>query len=218
MNLVEVMENLQNEGNPSRRKTFLKQGAAEDTFGVPMGKIRSMAKEIGKNQEFADELWSTGQFDAQNLGIFLMEAGKVTLEDALEYLGSAQTVELADSLISNVLVNINDVAKLLDLCSKNRDLKLRRAYWALMVANKSQYEADFPEILEYISENLALSQEPETWMMNRMLCEIGFGYSNYTEKCLEIGERCGVYKTMKVSKGCTSAYAPDWIHAVVGRK
>lgn len=117
-----------------------------------------------------------------------------------------------------MLVNINDVAKLLDLCSKNRDLKLRRAYWALMVANKSQYEADFPEILEYISENLALSQEPETWMMNRMLCEIGFGYSNYTEKCLEIGERCGVYKTMKVSKGCTSAYAPDWIHAVVGRK
>lgn len=81
MNLVEVMENLQNEGNPSRRKTFLKQGAAEDTFGVPMGKIQSMAKEIGKNQEFADELWSTGQFDAQNLGIFLMEAGKVTLEE-----------------------------------------------------------------------------------------------------------------------------------------
>lgn len=218
MNLVEVMENLQNEGNPSRRKTFLKQGAAEDTFGVPMGKIRSMAKEIGKNQEFADELWSTGQFDAQNLGIFLMESSKVTLEDALEYLGSAQTVELSDSLISNVLAKIKDESKLADLCSKNRDLKLRRAYWALMVANKSQYEADFPEILEYISENLALSQEPETWMMNRMLCEIGFGYPNYTEKCLEIGERCGVYKTMKVSKGCTSAYAPDWIHAVVGRK
>lgn len=217
MSLVKIMDKLQDEGNPSRRKTLMKQGASDDTFGVPMGKIRAMAKVLGKNQEIASQLWNTGQYDAQNLGIFLMQPQKIDLEDGLELLGNAQTTDLSDSLISNVLAKISDVDKLIELCSKNKNLEIKRSYWALMIANKSQFEADFPEILEYISEHLALSQEPETWMMNRMLCEIGFGYPDYTQKCLEIGEQCGVYKTMRVSKGCTSAYAPDWIRAVVGR-
>jgi hypothetical protein len=54
--------------------------------------------------------------------------------------------------------------------------------------------------------------------MNRALCETGIRYEAFTERCLGIGERLGVYKGQKVSKGCTSAYAPEWIAAGIRRR
>ena len=49
--------------------------------------------------------------------------------------------------------------------------------------------------------------------MNHALCEIGIRYPQFTERCITLGETLGVYRDLKVSKGCTSAYAPNWIAA-----
>jgi hypothetical protein len=54
--------------------------------------------------------------------------------------------------------------------------------------------------------------------MNRALCETGIRYEAFTGRCVEIGERLGVFRGQKVPKGCTSAYAPDWIAAGVRRR
>lgn len=54
--------------------------------------------------------------------------------------------------------------------------------------------------------------------MSRCLCEIGIRDNHYTERCIAIGEKLGVYKELKVSIGCTSSYAPEWINAVINKK
>lgn len=36
--------------------------------------------------------------------------------------------------------------------------------------------------------------------------------------CLALGEKLGVYKDVKVSKGCTSPYALDWIAAGIRKR
>ncbi|HEY8444950.1 MAG TPA: hypothetical protein VIK94_02350 [Bacilli bacterium] len=50
--------------------------------------------------------------------------------------------------------------------------------------------------------------------MNRCLCEIGIAYDEYTSSCIAIGEALGVYRDLKVAKGCTSSYAPIWITVI----
>lgn len=70
------------------------------------------------------------------------------------------------------------------------------------------------DLIKIIEANLVIVNPLVQWAMNRCLCEIGITHDAYTEQCLEIGERLAVYKEMKVSKGCTSAYAQDCIHAV----
>ena len=56
------------------------------------------------------------------------------------------------------------------------------------------------------------------YAMNRAMVEIGINYPSLTQRILTNSERLGVYKEVMVAKGCTSPYAPDWIHAVLRRK
>ncbi|MGM5692709.1 hypothetical protein [Streptococcus suis] len=54
--------------------------------------------------------------------------------------------------------------------------------------------------------------------MNQCLVEIAVAYPDYLEQGLAIGQQLAVYADMKVPKGCTSAYAPDWIEALLRKK
>jgi 3-methyladenine DNA glycosylase AlkD len=49
--------------------------------------------------------------------------------------------------------------------------------------------------------------------MNRCLCEIGIRVSEYTNRCIAIGEKIGRLDELSVSEACSSTYAPEWIAA-----
>ena len=51
--------------------------------------------------------------------------------------------------------------------------------------------------------------------MNQCLVEVAVRYDDYRQAIIGMTEELAVYKDMKVAKGCTSAYAPDWIAARV---
>lgn len=70
-------------------------------------------------------------------------------------------------------------------------------------------------ILNTCDKDLKQASDKTQWMMNRSLAELGFRHPEYTQKCLDLGVKLGVYQDMKVAKGCTSAYVPDWINAVI---
>lgn len=68
------------------------------------------------------------------------------------------------------------------------------------------------EILTTIEDQLhTVTLGKKQWAMNHALCEIGIRYPQLTERCIILGETLGVYRDLKVPKGCTSAYAPSWI-------
>lgn len=43
-------------------------------------------------------------------------------------------------------------------------------------------------------------------------------FPEFTEKCIEIGERIGRLDDKPVAKGCTSSFAPEWIRAAINKK
>jgi len=47
-------------------------------FGVPVGKIQSVAKKAGKNHEFAAALWKTGWYEARMAAAYIDEPERVT--------------------------------------------------------------------------------------------------------------------------------------------
>jgi len=54
--------------------------------------------------------------------------------------------------------------------------------------------------------------------MNFCLGEIGIRLADLRKRCIQIGEKLGVFKDRPTSKGCISPYVPVWIAAVVGKK
>ncbi len=221
MTVQDVLETLQTNANESRRKSFVKAGAPETSLGVPMGVIRKLAKEIKLDQELALELWASEIPDARLLAVLLFDAKTSDKKVAIHLLETADFEQLIDELVFKFIVKLKDLEEIKEYL-KNQDKELlQRAYWAIEVdkiAHSKELTKEYIDsILSDVKRDLKKSPEAIKWMINRALCEIGFRYEDYTDVCLQIGEDLGVYKEMVVSPGCTSAYAPEWIGAVIKR-
>ena len=220
MRFETILNDLQQAANPSRRKTLIKRGADATAIGVPLGFLRSHAKSMGTHHEIGVALWETSIADAQLLSVMVMDGSQVSVEDALSMIQSAQTDDVCDDLIFRCLVHMSDRDALEKYLQDTTDDVLGKAYWALIVDKLTLKPID-PYLANMIldsSRNQLVDAPPKTqWMLNRALCELGFRHPEYTEACLALGEQLGVYKDMVVAKGCTSAYAPAWIEAVLKR-
>lgn len=222
MTYEETMEFLKTHASPSRRKSMIKQGAPETTLGVTLGPVRKLAKTMGINHELALQLWKSEVVDAQLLAVMLLDPKQISVVTAISIIGQAAYEPLQDDLMFRTLVAIPDYDALKkELKADSRDA-FQRAYWSMIVyeiGNDKMFDsARIEGILETVEAELVASPPQTQWMMNRALSEIGFRFSDYTQKCITIGETLGVYRDMKVAPGCTSAYAPAWIEAVVNRK
>ena len=71
MTLEEILAQLKALGNEKVRAHNKKNGAHDNQFGVRLGDIRNLAKQIKASHELAIALWETGNIDAQLLAILL---------------------------------------------------------------------------------------------------------------------------------------------------
>ena len=142
-------------------------------------------------------------------------------EDINRMINEVDFVEVIDKFVKEVVRFHKDKEELIEEWIRSDKDLIKRSGWYLMVYNiqDGKYSSEeLDEILEVIKENLVNSLDKTQWAMNHALCEIGIRNTEYTNTCLQIGENLGVYKDMKVSKGCTSPYAPSWINAVVSKR
>lgn len=206
--------------NESRRKTLMKQGANDKTEGVPLGIMRKLAKEIGRDHQLALSLWESDIIDYQLLAVLLFDPKELDEATVFRFLKSVNMMTLQEDLIFRCLVFSPDKEVWVERLKFETEDHLGRAYWTFVVdaiKRKQKSQDELLGLLDEIEAHLVDAPMLTQWMMNRALCEIGFAYPEFVDKAYEIGEACGVYKDMKVAKGCTSAYAPFWMDAVLKR-
>jgi 3-methyladenine DNA glycosylase AlkD len=93
---------------------------------------------------------------------------------------------------------------------------LGRAGWNLLIdqiiSGKFQ-SLSIDNILADIESNMIDADKLKQEAMNRCLCEIGIRMSEYTSRCIAVGEKIGRLNELSVSEACASTYAPEWIAA-----
>lgn len=218
MTVEQVMSDLKSNSNPSRKKTLLKAGASENTYGVLLGYLRSYAKKIGVNHELAFKLMYTLNTDAMLLAVMLFDVSKLSAKEAYDVLSIITLEQVLDDFMFRVVTLIEEVDVLYDMLKDNESDMIKRALWAINVERVRHKSIDDNEVLyllEVIKRNLVNETPKAQWMMNYCFAQIGITYEKYRTKVLDLSEKLGVYKDMKVAPGCTSAYVPNWIHAVI---
>ena len=221
MKLKQIIEQLKTMENPARKKTNQRLNIEMDNFGVPMTKLRPMAKTLGINHELGLELWESNQYEAMILGSMILDAKEIGIHQANQLIQKASHSSLVDELSLGVLRKSLDQQRLFELWNEDENPLIRRAAWDIAIGlilddKYSNEQIDY--LLRIIESRLVDAVEDEKWAMNRTLAEIGIHYPDYRPQVLALAEKLGVYRDMKVAKGCTSAYAPEWINAVVKRK
>lgn len=97
----------------------------------------------------------------------------------------------------------------------------RRTYWYYQ--GRLRWTGQTPpdntaDLLSALEANIT-QEEPEVqWAMNFTAGWIGVYDEQNRARCIQIGEKTGLYKDEKVSKGCTPSYLPEFIRIEVNKR
>lgn len=185
-----------------------------------LGDIRKMANEIGKDHELAMELWSTGRFLPRQLASLIMDKKRLSQEiidkltKDIEQHKEEERRQLIDWLMANQLAKDRKTIDMMESWEKSPSSLQRRVFWYYQARLRWMGQtppANNEELLSKIERQIE-SEEPDVqWAMNFTAGWIGIYDKKYRDRCIALGERTGLYKGKKVSKGCTPEYLPEFI-------
>ncbi|HEX8275837.1 MAG TPA: DNA alkylation repair protein [Longimicrobiaceae bacterium] len=187
--------------------------------------IRTIAKELGKSPDLAAHLWKSGGFNARMLSLLILDlkAADVPymerLVSDLEAADAKEQSQLLDWLIANVIMKKAPLKKATEKWRDDPSTLRQRVFWSVQARSVRAENHELNEqLLEHVEEELAGASEKVQWNMNWCAAQIGIADERLRGRCIALGERLGLYRDYKVSKGCTSPYLPIWIGSVVGKK
>lgn len=216
----ELLSRLEALGNEKLRERYLKSSAGDNAFGVQLGEIRKIAKELKSNHELGLALWATGNMEARLLGILLMKPAKLSRDELDRMVRSLRFVQVADWLNSYVVKNHPEKESLRQQWMTDDDPWAARAGWNLTSerVNRDPEGLDPAALLDRIESEMADASSEAQWTMNNTLAGIGIHFPEHRERAVAIGEKLGIYRDYPVPKGCTSPFAPIWINEIVRRQ
>lgn len=185
-----------------------------------LGDLRKIAKEIRKDHVLAMELWLTGKFLPRLLAILIMD-NKLLSQDLINALDKDMRAhsfeernQLIDWLMANQFAKDKKTVVLMESWENSSSSLQRRVFWYYQARLRWMGQAapsNTEELLSAIEKQIE-NEEPEVqWAMNFTAGWIGVYEKKYRTRCVDIGEKTGLYKGEMVSKGCTPDYLPEFI-------
>jgi 3-methyladenine DNA glycosylase AlkD len=187
--------------------------------------IRTLANNIGKNQELADYLWMQGGTKSRLLALLVLELKAVdttylaTMITDIERAAEPDQRQLSDWLVANVIMKKSALKKEASTWLAETSTIKQRVFWSLQARTlKAEHIELNRRLLEAIEQHIAAAPAMVQEHMNWCAAQIGIADETLRQQCIRLGERLGLYKDYPVSKGCTSPYLPIWIESVVGKR
>lgn len=209
-------------------KTFSKAESilAQINSNTKLGELRKIAKDIKKDHDLAMELWSTQEFLPKLLAILIMDK-KLLSQDMLNKLDQDMQTHtfdernnLMDWLMANQLTKDKKTIALIESWENSPSALQRRTFWYYQARLRwtGQTPPDNTEyLLSALEANITQEEQEVQWAMNFTAGWIGIYDEKYRTRCMKIGEKTGLYKDEKVSKGCTPSYLPEFITIEVNK-
>jgi 3-methyladenine DNA glycosylase AlkD len=127
-----------------------------NTLGVSMPDIRGLAKEIGKDQGLAIELWDSGIHEARILAGLIAIPGKMSMEDMERWAMDFDSWDVCDQVVSSLFDKTPHAFDLALLWVRREEEYVKRAGFVMMAAlavhDKQALDGKFLKFLPLIYE------------------------------------------------------------------
>jgi len=203
-----------------KRSSKAENVLAQINSGAKLGDLRKIASEIKKDHELALELWSTGEFLPRQLAILIMDKKQLSqklidkLDNNIRQHNDGEKLQLIDWLMANQLSKDKKTISLMESWENSPSSLQRRVFWYYQARLRWVGQTPPPNTEELLSKiEIRIEKEvPEVqWAMNYTTAQIGIFEEKYRSRCIELGERTGLYKDEIVAKNCTPNYLPKLI-------
>jgi 3-methyladenine DNA glycosylase AlkD len=139
---------LEKNGSKAGREGMARFNIPSDkAFGVPMGRVQALAKELGRSHELALALWETDRLEARMLCAYVDDPALVTAAQMDRWRRDFDNWAVVDTLCFALFDRTKDAWKMVDKWAKAKDeFGKRAAYaliWSLSVHDKAAGDAPF---------------------------------------------------------------------------
>lgn len=210
MTFDEAMATLEKLGTEQNRKIYRRHGAGENLFGVSFGELKKLVRKIKCDHALAEQLWETGNTDAQTLALMVADPHSLTSSQADAWLRSISYSLLADYLATLVAKSQFAVKKLNKWTKQKRELTRVCGYALICSLLRDLPDAlsddDCRDLLAKIESEIHASANQAQHSMNMALCAIGIARPQLRDETIAAARRIG---PVEVDHGETNCTTPD---------
>jgi len=178
LEVKQVVDRLKSLGDPKAVEGMARFGIqSSNSFGVSVPKLRTLAREVGRDHPLALQLWETGLHDARLLATMIDDPEEVTIDQMDRWVRDFDSWDVVDGSCGNLFDKTPfAVAKAKDWCKREEEF-VKRAGFVLMaelaVHDKEAKDKVFLDFLPVIIGGASDSRNFVKKAVNWSLRQIG---------------------------------------------
>jgi 3-methyladenine DNA glycosylase AlkD len=212
MNLQQTMTALEKLGNEQTRKTWLRHGATGELFGVRIGDMKKLLKDLKGRQDVAMQLYATGNLDAMYLAGLVADGGKMSRKDLDTWVKAARWGMIAEYTVPWVASENENAREIALKWMDSKQEHIACAGWntyASLIAMQPDSELDLKEIeslLERVVRDIGKAPNRVRYCMNGFVIYVGSFVKPLLAKAKATAKKLG---KVEVDVGDTECKVPD---------
>lgn len=223
MNVEMVMQELEALGKERTKKMYISNGAHEPLFGVATGAMKPIVRKIKINQDLAEELYSTGNYDAMYFAGIIADPKAMTESDYDRWMDAAYFYMLSDYVVA-VTLSESDIAQEVSdkWIASGEELRMSAGWscYCWLLGNRKDVEfseSKISDMLDLVKHTIHESPERTKSAMNNFLSTVGISYLPLHEKAVETAKAIGIVEVKRDKKKTSFLNAYESIQKEVGR-
>ncbi|MEH7275335.1 DNA alkylation repair protein [Neobacillus vireti] len=218
-----VMKELESLGKERIKKTYISNGAHEPLFGVATGAMKPLSKIIKKNQPLAEQLYSTGNYDAMYFAGIIADPKAMTEADFDRWIEAAYFYMLSDYVVAVTLAEADIAQKVADKwIASGEELRMSAGWscycWLLGNRKDSEFNADkLASMLDQVKITIKDAPERTKSAMNNFIYTVAISYVPLHEKAVETAKAVGPVEMMRDKKKSSILHASENIQKELDR-
>lgn len=212
MTLDETMKALESKASATTKKTLMRHGAPEPIWGVRIGDMKPIVKQIEGNQELAMQLYDTGVSDAMYLAGLVADGAKMKRAQIERWVKKARWHMISGTTVPWVAAEHPDAIEIALKWIDSPKESIAVAGWATLsnvVTTTPDEKLPIKQIgalLTRIVKSIKSSQNLVRYVMNSFVICCGTYVAPLADKAIAAAKKIG---RVEVDMGDTGCQTPD---------
>lgn len=217
MTVEAIMKLLESIGTEQTKRTFMRHGAQEPLFGVKIGDLKKLVKDVKKDQELAKALYATGNSDAMYLAGLSIKPKSMSKELLQAWVRQANWYMLSEFTVGGVASESLYAVELAKEWMASPEEGIAASGWctyANYVSMTSDEKLDMAEIrrlLEQVEQTIHQEKNRVRYVMNSFVIIVSSSVTELYEEAKQVAERIGIVEVNMGQTACKVPLATSYI-------
>jgi 3-methyladenine DNA glycosylase AlkD len=218
--LEEVVKSLQEMGTEQTKQTFIRHGAKEPLFGVKVGDLKKLVKQVKKDQNLTLALYATGNSDAMYLAGLSVDPKTMMKDTLLSWAAQANWYMLSEYTVAGVAAESRFALELSREWIESDQELIAACGWstyANYISITPDDQLDIDEIRGLLQRIEAIIHEERNrvrYVMNSFVIVAGSSVGSLHQQALKVAAAIGKVDVDVGQTACKVPLASEYIQKV----